>query len=88
MVIVKRKVIKDRKGKLTISPRFPHQGCYFYFIPNEYLQEDSLILIEKDKEYFFKFGKPKDTGNVDKRGKHIFICAAIPVVAAEGDNDA
>lgn len=70
-----KRVIKDRKGKLNIEPKFFNRGCYFYFIPKKFLNK-----IEEGKTCLFKFGPPKWKNNkTDKNGKKIYICAAIPI---------
>jgi len=70
---VLKTVTKDKKGKLGLLPSFPSHGVYFYFIPEKYLPR-----VEEGKQFYFKYGPPKDTGKKDKRGKPIYQCAAIP----------
>lgn len=68
------RVVRDKKGKLSIKPQFVNRGCYFYWIPKRFLDK-----VMEGFEYLFKFGPPRNTGKVDKKGKKIYTCVAIPI---------
>jgi hypothetical protein len=69
------RVVRDKKGKLCIAPKFFDRGCYFYFVPYKFLGK-----ISEGQIYLFKFGPPKYNGKKDKKGKRIYVCAAIPII--------
>jgi len=76
-----RKVEKNKFEKLAPPPDFPHQGCFFFTIPDEYQE-----MVEEGKTYMFKFHQShevmdKETGKqkTDKRGKLIYNRIAIPL---------
>ena len=76
-----RKVIKNKFDKLAPGPDFPHQGCFFFTIPDEYLDQ-----VEENKIYLFKFHNSKEIMDretnkqkTDKRGKPIYNRIAIPL---------
>jgi hypothetical protein len=68
------KVVKDKEGKLSIKPKFYNRGCYFYWIPKKFLGK-----VIEGNEYLFKFGIPHCYNKRDKKGRPIYICAAIPI---------
>ncbi|MFA5395523.1 MAG: hypothetical protein WC346_05825 [Methanogenium sp.] len=68
-----KKVIRDKKGKLSLEPKFYNRGCYFYFIPKKFQS-----IVNEGEWYFFKFGSPMYKNKTDIKGRRIYTSAAIP----------
>ena len=68
---------RNKYGRLELAPTFNH-AVYFYPVSTK-SRVPETTLKEGNKVEFY-FGKPRDTGKTDSKGKRIFI-RTINIVA-------